>query len=157
MTSSVHPTSALYGLGYLPEYVVYHQIMLTSKTYMSVVSAVDPYWLAELGGVFFSIKEKGYGSRTKRQTENTITKQMELELSEARERVKRENDEKAALEAAAKLKADARMNRLATPGMRRPTTQRIDRPGSSVIRPGTVKRQGSSVVRPVARSFTPRN
>lgn len=57
----LHPTSALYGLGYLPEYVVYHELVLTSKEYMSVVTAVNPYWLVELGGVFYSIKEHGGG------------------------------------------------------------------------------------------------
>lgn len=55
----LHPTSALYGLGYLPEYVVYHELVLTSKEYMSVVTAVSPYWLAELGGVFYSLRESG--------------------------------------------------------------------------------------------------
>ncbi|OBT52331.1 hypothetical protein VE04_07626, partial [Pseudogymnoascus sp. 24MN13] len=55
----LHPTSALYGLGYLPDYVVYHELILTSKEYMSTVTSVDPKWLAELGGVFYSVKEKG--------------------------------------------------------------------------------------------------
>ena len=45
----LHPTSALYGLGYTPDYVVYHELTLTSKEYMGIVTAVDPYWLAELG------------------------------------------------------------------------------------------------------------
>lgn len=57
VTMQLHPTSALFGQGYLPEYVVYHELVLTSKEYMSVVTAVDPYWLAELGAVFYSIKE----------------------------------------------------------------------------------------------------
>lgn len=39
----LHPTSALYGLGYVPDYVVYHELILTSKEYMSTVTAVDPH------------------------------------------------------------------------------------------------------------------
>lgn len=158
MTSAVHPTSALYGLGYLPEYVVYHQIMLTSKTYMSTVTAVDPYWLAELGGVFFSIKEKGYGSKSKRQTENSLNKAMELEVSIARDRAAKEAAEQEEKEKEARRLADGRGTRLATPGMKRPGTQRLERPGSSVIRPGSaVIRPGSSVIRPRNRGVaTPR-
>lgn len=43
VTMALHPTSALYGLGYVPEYVVYHELILTSKEYMSTVTAVDPH------------------------------------------------------------------------------------------------------------------
>lgn len=31
----LHPTSALYGLGFLPDFTVYHELILTSKEYMS--------------------------------------------------------------------------------------------------------------------------
>ena len=30
----LHPNSALYGLGYTPDYVVYHEIVYTTKEYM---------------------------------------------------------------------------------------------------------------------------
>ena len=46
VTVQLHPTSALYGLGFLPDYVIYHELILTSKEYMSTVTAVDPHWLA---------------------------------------------------------------------------------------------------------------
>lgn len=42
VTVQLHPTSSLYGLGYLPDYVVYHELILTSKEYMSTVTAVEP-------------------------------------------------------------------------------------------------------------------
>ncbi|ORY82016.1 helicase associated domain-domain-containing protein [Protomyces lactucae-debilis] len=132
MVSAVHPTSALYGLGYLPEFVVYHQIMLTSKTYMSTVTAVDPYWLAELGGVFYSIKEKG---QSKKATEHLMNKQMELEADLARARQ---------VEPVEEVKKQT--TRLATPGMRLARPPSVVRPGSSVVRPGSsVVRPGSSV------------
>ena len=28
---NLHPTSALYGLGFLPDFTVYHELVLTSK------------------------------------------------------------------------------------------------------------------------------
>ena len=42
VTVQLHPTSSLYGLGVLPDHVVYHELILTSKEYMSTVTAVDP-------------------------------------------------------------------------------------------------------------------
>lgn len=60
----LHPTSALYGLGHLPDYVVYHELVYTKSTFMSSVTAVDPQWLAEIGDVFYSIR--GQGGPTKR-------------------------------------------------------------------------------------------
>ncbi len=32
----LHPTSALYGLGFTPDYIVYHELVFTSKEYMQV-------------------------------------------------------------------------------------------------------------------------
>lgn len=88
VTVQLHPTSALYGLGYLPDYVVYHELILTSKEYMSTVTAVDPHWLAELGGVFFSIKEKGYSARDKRVTEQEFNRKMEIEAQMAQDKAR---------------------------------------------------------------------
>ena len=48
---SLHPSSALFGLGYTPDYVCYHELISTSKEYMSCVTAVDGEWLAELGQI----------------------------------------------------------------------------------------------------------
>ncbi|KAI9668821.1 MAG: DEAH-box RNA helicase prp16 [Alyxoria varia] len=82
----LHPTSSLYGAGILPDYVVYHELVLTSKEYMSVVTAVDPHWLAELGAVFYSIKEKGYSVREARVTESEWSRKMEIERDMDRDR-----------------------------------------------------------------------
>ena len=93
----LHPTSALCGLGYVPEYVVYHELILTSKEYMSTVTAVDPHWLAELGGVFYSVKEKGYSQRERRVTEQEFNRRMEIEaqMAEDRERAATEKQREA--------------------------------------------------------------
>lgn len=65
LPSHLHPTSALYGLGFTPDYVCYHELIMTSKEYMSCVTAVEGEWLAELGPMFFSVKED-YGSTLKK-------------------------------------------------------------------------------------------
>jgi pre-mRNA-splicing factor ATP-dependent RNA helicase DHX38/PRP16 len=57
----LHPSSALYGLGYAPDCVVYHELVATSKEYMRCATAVEPEWLAELGPMFFSVKQVGGG------------------------------------------------------------------------------------------------
>ncbi|KAH7108277.1 P-loop containing nucleoside triphosphate hydrolase protein, partial [Auriculariales sp. MPI-PUGE-AT-0066] len=84
----LHPTSALYGLGYTPTYVIYHELILTSKEYMTTVTAIDPYWLAELGSVFYSVKEKSFddagGSR--RRAAKEFSKKAEIEMEMARQR-----------------------------------------------------------------------
>eukprot|EP01117_Protostelium_nocturnum_P013284 TRINITY_DN4942_c1_g2_i1.p1 TRINITY_DN4942_c1_g2~~TRINITY_DN4942_c1_g2_i1.p1 ORF type:complete len:1124 (+),score=313.50 TRINITY_DN4942_c1_g2_i1:133-3504(+) len=56
MPCHLHPTSALYGLGYTPDYIVYHELVLTSKEYMQCVTAVEAHWLAQVGSIFYSIK-----------------------------------------------------------------------------------------------------
>jgi len=90
VTVQLHPTSALYGLGFLPDYVIYHELILTSKEYMSTVTAVDPHWLAELGGVFYSVKEKGYDKVSGKVAEREWSRKMEIEakMEEDRQREK---------------------------------------------------------------------
>ncbi|PSK60491.1 hypothetical protein B9Z65_641 [Elsinoe australis] len=97
----LHPTSALFNSGDPPDYVVYHELILTSKEYMSCVTAVDPHWLADLGGVFYSVKQKGYSLKEKRATETEFNKRLEIEakMAEDRDREKerkRQEEEKQA-------------------------------------------------------------
>eukprot|EP00439_Symbiodinium_sp_Y106_P053464 s2850_g7.t1 len=77
--ANLHPTSSLYGLGYTPDYVVYHEVMYTVKEYMQTVTAVDPYWLAELGPMFFSVKESSSDFHAKQRQEQEARRQMEYE------------------------------------------------------------------------------
>ncbi|KAG5360138.1 Pre-mRNA-splicing factor ATP-dependent RNA helicase PRP16 [Yarrowia sp. B02] len=58
VNTQLHPTSALYGLGYLPAFVIYHELIMTSKEYMSCVTSVDPAWLAEFGSCFYILKDR---------------------------------------------------------------------------------------------------
>lgn len=61
----LHPSSSLFALGYAPDYVVYHELVMTSKEYMTHVTTVDPQWLAHMGPMFFSIKQN-YGHQNTR-------------------------------------------------------------------------------------------
>lgn len=47
----VHPSSAVYNKN--PEWVVYHELVLTTKEYMRNVMAIEPKWLVELAPTFF--------------------------------------------------------------------------------------------------------
>lgn len=71
---------------------VYHELILTSKEYMSTVTAVDPHWLAELGGVFYSVKEKGYSAKEKRVTEHEFNRKMEIEAQMAEDKARAEEE-----------------------------------------------------------------
>lgn len=73
----LHPTSALYGLGYTPDYIVYHEVMFTVKEYMNTVTAVEPQWLAEQGPMFFSTRETGNDASSKKKQEQEEQRQME--------------------------------------------------------------------------------
>lgn len=53
----LHPTSSLFLSGLVPEYVVYHEVMVTTKEYMQNVTAIEPSWLADLGPMIFGLRK----------------------------------------------------------------------------------------------------
>jgi pre-mRNA-splicing factor ATP-dependent RNA helicase DHX38/PRP16 len=117
--SALHPSSALFGLGYTPDYVCYHELISTTKEYMSCVSAVEGEWLAELGPMFFSVKESYESSLKRRQRERLNALAMDKEMD------KKKKDEETSTqkrkEAEAKIKASLgsstrRGTAVATPG-----------------------------------------
>ncbi|KAI5683770.1 hypothetical protein M9H77_04998 [Catharanthus roseus] len=92
-----HQTSALYNLGYRPDYVVYHELILTDKQYMHCATVVESQCLAELGPMFFSIKESDASllENKKRQKEDKIAMEDEMQkLCEVQARVGREKGDK---------------------------------------------------------------
>jgi len=116
MPCNLHPSSALYGMGYSPDYVVYHELIMTSREFMQCVTAVDGYWLAELGPMFFSVKESGLSRTEKRRQGNEDKLRMEAEMREASEIIKARKEEKLS-----KLTPLARTP-IATPGRKQITT-----------------------------------
>jgi pre-mRNA-splicing factor ATP-dependent RNA helicase DHX38/PRP16 len=79
--AALHPSSALFGLGHTPDYVTYHELILTTKEYMSVVTAVDGEWLAELGPMFFTVKESYKTRLIHRQKESEEREAMEKQMT----------------------------------------------------------------------------
>jgi len=110
----LHPTSALYGLGYTPDYIVYHELVLTAKEYMQCVTAVEPEWLAEMGPMFFSIK-KGFGGRLEaRDKERDAQEAMEVEMAEVEERGRKKAMQES--EARKKREKERQKSSIAAPG-----------------------------------------
>jgi pre-mRNA-splicing factor ATP-dependent RNA helicase DHX38/PRP16 len=112
MSCFLHPTSALYGLGITPEYVVYHELVYTSKEYMQCVTAVDAQWLADMGPMFFSIKTGSRSRAEKLQNQREAQSAMEDELQQ---KMAVEAQEAARLEQERQEMA-RRRQKIATPG-----------------------------------------
>uniref|UniRef100_F6UYA6 RNA helicase n=1 Tax=Ciona intestinalis TaxID=7719 RepID=F6UYA6_CIOIN len=93
MPCHLHPTSSLFGMGFTPDYVVYHELVMTSKEYMQNVTAVEGEWLAELGPMFYSVKESAKSRHEKRAAAKERMSQMEEELSIAHEQIKKRKKE----------------------------------------------------------------
>ncbi|KAK9816661.1 hypothetical protein WJX72_003431 [[Myrmecia] bisecta] len=119
MPCFLHPSSALYGLGYTPDYIVYHELVFTSKEYMQCVTAVEPEWLAELGPTFFSIKESHTSRLEQKKKEKLAKSAMQEEMLGALA-TKAQLD--AADQKAAAALRDKQRSAIATPGMRTPLT-----------------------------------
>jgi len=79
----LHPSSAIYSLGYTPDYVVYHELIMTSKEYMSCVTSVDPMWLVDLAPLFFSVKENYSERANRKEREREELKMMEKQMADA--------------------------------------------------------------------------
>jgi pre-mRNA-splicing factor ATP-dependent RNA helicase DHX38/PRP16 len=90
---SLHPSSSLFGLGYTPDYVCYHELISTTKEYMSCVTAVEGEWLAELGPMFFSVKESFETTLRRRHEKKREMAKMERQLAEKQDREKAEQKE----------------------------------------------------------------
>lgn len=97
MPCHLHPSSALYGLGYTPDYVVYHELILTTKEYMQCATSVEAQWLAELGPMFFSVKDSDTSmlEHKKKQKESKTAMEEEMEnLRKVQAEVERKSKEK---------------------------------------------------------------
>lgn len=62
---AIHPGSSLFQQQ--PDWVIYHELVLTTREYMREVTAIDPKWLVELAPRFFKQADPHKLSRRKRQ------------------------------------------------------------------------------------------
>ena len=119
----LHPSSSIYSLGYTPDYVVYHELIMTTKEYMSCVTSVDPLWLVELAPLFFSVKEH-YSERIKRLSKDDDWKNMEKQMQES---IKKKREDKISENASDVRKSKGMFSEIILPGKTpiRKTTPRI--------------------------------
>ncbi|CAN6831704.1 unnamed protein product, partial [Brassica oleracea] len=61
----IHPGSALFQRQ--PDWVIYHDLVMTTKEYMREVTVIDPKWLVELAPRFFKVAYPTHMSKRKRQ------------------------------------------------------------------------------------------
>ncbi|KAH6806578.1 ATP-dependent RNA helicase [Perilla frutescens var. frutescens] len=61
----IHPGSALFQRQ--PDWVIYHELVMTTKEYMREVTVIDPKWLVELAPRFFKAADPTKISKRKRQ------------------------------------------------------------------------------------------
>ncbi|GAA5899874.1 hypothetical protein JCM8208_005528, partial [Rhodotorula glutinis] len=115
----LHATSSLYGLGYLPDYVVYHELVLTSKEYMSIVTSVDAHWLADVGDKFYSVREQHFGDRQRvaAKAQFNAESEAEMRLKDEFEQAKRDKEERA--KAAKSVSSTPRIAGVGTPVVKR--------------------------------------
>ncbi|PWN35355.1 P-loop containing nucleoside triphosphate hydrolase protein [Meira miltonrushii] len=112
----LHPTSSVSGAGVQPSFLVFHEVIQTSKTYMHTVTAVDPHWLAELGGVFYSIRERDVsGARSRLQRDAEFSQRSAIEQSFLRDKAEAEQKDRVQRE-----RQDSSTPRMAMPGSATP-------------------------------------
>lgn len=87
-------------LGNTPDYVVYHELVMTAREYMQCVTSVDGHWLAELGPMFFSVKETGRSGLAKRKQAAEHLQEMESQMEDAQKAIKARKEEEERKEAA---------------------------------------------------------
>ncbi|KAI3870037.1 hypothetical protein MKX03_015742 [Papaver bracteatum] len=61
----IHPSSALFQRQ--PDWVIYHELVMTTKEYMREVTVIDPKWLVDLAPRFFKAADPTKMSKRKRQ------------------------------------------------------------------------------------------
>ncbi|XP_065869964.1 pre-mRNA-splicing factor ATP-dependent RNA helicase DEAH7-like [Euphorbia lathyris] len=114
MPCHLHPSSSLYGLGYTPEYVVYHELILTTKEYMQCATAVEPQWLAELGPMFFSVKDSDTSMLEHKKKQKEEKTAMEEEMENLRKEQAEAEKENKVME---RRKREKQQQQVSTPGL----------------------------------------
>lgn len=61
----IHPSSALFNKN--PDWVIYHELVLTTKEYMREMTQIEPKWLVELAPKFFKQCDPNKLSKRKKQ------------------------------------------------------------------------------------------
>lgn len=83
----IHPSSALFNRN--PEWLVYHELILTTREYCHNVTVIEPKWLVEFAPQFFKVADANKISKRKKQEKieplyNKYEKPDEWRLSKVR-------------------------------------------------------------------------
>jgi ATP-dependent RNA helicase DHX8/PRP22 len=60
----IHPSSALFQRN--PEWVIYHELVMTTREYMREVTSIEPKWLIEVAPAYFKVVDPRALSKRKR-------------------------------------------------------------------------------------------
>ncbi|KAK3016011.1 hypothetical protein RJ639_006735 [Escallonia herrerae] len=127
MPCHLHPSSALYASGLTREYVVYHEVILTTKEYMQCATIVEPHWLADLGPMFFSMKDTDTSLLARKKICKEEKTVMEEEMENFRklpEEVERKSKDKE------REKRAKQLQQICMPGQKQKGSSGYLRPGS---------------------------
>jgi len=61
----IHPSSALFNRA--PEWLIYNELLLTTREYCHTVTAIEPKWLVEAAPQFFKVADANKISKRKKQ------------------------------------------------------------------------------------------
>ena len=61
----IHPSSALFNRN--PEWLIYHELILTTREYCHNVTAIEPKWLVEVAPQFLKVADANKISKQKKQ------------------------------------------------------------------------------------------
>ncbi|TMW58519.1 hypothetical protein Poli38472_010078 [Pythium oligandrum] len=53
----IHPTSVFYHMGRVPDWIIFHQSVLTTDEYIRDISKIDPRWLVSLAPDFYRTRD----------------------------------------------------------------------------------------------------
>ena len=85
------------------------ELILTSKQYASILTAVEPQWLAEVGAVFFSVRHQHFSDRQKQLISKDFNRQSELEAEMAKDAAQAEEERLERMRAEKSLAATPRV------------------------------------------------
>ena len=61
----IHPSSALFNRN--PEWLIYHELILTTREYCHNVTAIEPKWLVDVAPQYFKVADANKISKRKKQ------------------------------------------------------------------------------------------
>jgi len=106
---------------------------------MRCVTIVDPEWLAEMGPMFFSVKDSHLSRIERRKKETKKRIEMEAEMARATKQMEEEKQREEE-----EMYGSRKVHRIATPGMRSVATAPRKQPSSSSSSSSAIQRRATT-------------